>query len=862
MRIQRQSFRHLAVIIILTLLIFLMDFHVSSNIAIPIFYTVVIVLVISYQRTWALLLTASICSALTLSRTFPDLGVEAPQSTWENRVISLCMIWLATMIGFLCLRQSRFKNELQIQLRSFFESCSLAVSIAESPRKFDWLNHQFKMLSGSANQVLDNVTLNAEIQKLTANKSKVNYRELEWHSTPLINDANQVVANLYLGIDIIEPGSPQTSLNTNSVDQISESFQIDADSKQDIPEEKQIEHEQKTVICRTHDILDTLIIFVGVYSIDGIILEANQSLLDAVKLKKSDIIGKIFWKTELWSYSVEVQQRLKQAMHRATAGETVRFDTQVKLADEKKMSLDITFSPLYDAEGNIIQIISSAVDISDRLITEKELIKKNEQLQAMLKAIPDLIFHIKNDGTIAGYESGANKNSILPTEQFLNKKVQDILPKHVVQKYEAAFLKLSKTKQTTSFDYRLKVNEQNRWFQAHLHPYLADELVVVIQDINDQKNIDIQTKNTHARLFESQRLAHVGSWEWNIQDDTVWWSEEVYRIFDLNASQFQPNYEAFLQIVHPDDRELVNQVVTNTLQNDSPFSIEHRIIRSDGEVRHVYQQAALKKNTDGETLLLYGTVQDVTERYEANRMAQEYRDELAHASRLAVMGELAAGISHELNQPLTAISNYSSSMKILLEQGQDVTELLSKIEAQSLRSGEIVRRLKLLAGKRKQQSFLFNIHTSIQSALQLINYELRLRQIQVKITSDKKFATVYADRVQIEQVLVNLFKNAAEAMEETTLPRVLTITLSSADDSMILISVTDTGKGIPAQFVDRLFTPFTTSKKEGLGIGLSLSRSLIEASGGKMWFSPNKSRGTTFYISLPGSQSQTEIDFS
>lgn len=860
MRTQPQSFHLLGIIILLTFLIFLSDLHVPLNIAIPVFYAVTIILVTGYQRLWALLLAASICSVLTLSHFFLAPGAETLQFTWENRLIAVCVIWLTAIGGIIYLRQSRFKNNIQIQLRSFFESCSLAVSTEEFPRKFDWHNHQFKMLWGSADQVPDIVPLNMETQNIIVNTCMVNYRELEWHSTPLINDANQVVATLYLGIDIIEPTSPETSLKINIENHKSKSSQIHAQFKQEIPEEKQPENELRTALHRTQDILDSLFIFVGVYSIDGIVLEVNEAPLEAANIKKPDLIGKLFWETQWWSYSVDVQQQLKQAMHQAAAGEIVRFDTQVQWTDKKKRDFDITFGPLYDAEGEIIQILSSAIDITDRRIAEKEIAKKNAQLQAMLKANPDLFFHLKIDGTIVGYESGENKNLLLPPEQFLNKKVHDILPKHVVHKFEAAILELSKTKQTTSFEYRLNVDEQNRWFQARLHPYLTDEIVVIIQDINDQKTADIETKNTHARLFEAQRLAHVGSWEWNIQDDTVWWSEEVYRIFDLNESQFQPDYEAFLQIVHPDDRELVNHIVTNTLQNDSPFSIEHRIIRSDGEIRHVYEQAALKKNSNGEALLMYGTVQDVTERYEANRMAQEYRDELAHASRLAVMGELAAGISHELNQPLTAISNYSSSMKILLEQGQDVTELLSKIEAQSLRSGDIVRRLKLLAGKRKQQPFLFNIHTSIQSALQLINYELRLRQIQVKIVSEKKFATVYADRVQIEQVLVNLFKNAAEAMEETALPRVLTITLSPADDSMILISVTDTGTGIPAQFVNRLFTPFTTSKKEGLGIGLSLSRSLIEASSGKMWFSPNKNRGTTFNISLPASQTQKEID--
>ena len=207
---------------------------------------------------------------------------------------------------------------------------------------------------------------------------------------------------------------------------------------------------------------------------------------------------------------------------------------------------------------------------------------------------------------------------------------------------------------------------------------------------------------------------------------------------------------------------------------------------------------------------MHGTVQDMTERYEAIRMAQEYRDILAHASRLAVMGELTAGISHELNQPLTAIANYTAAMRQHLNENREMTHLVDKVQELSLRSGEIVRKLKSLAEKRTLQAIQFNIQESIRSALDLIQYELRHRQIEVKIESQTKFMVVYADRVQIEQVLANLFINALEAMAESSYPRKLTINVSSAEDSMILVAITDTGNGVPGDFVDHLFTPFTT----------------------------------------------------
>ena len=490
-------------------------------------------------------------------------------------------------------------------------------------------------------------------------------------------------------------------------------------------------------------------------------------------------------------------------------------------------------------------------EISERKRAEKNAAKKTAQLQAMLEVNPDFFFHLKTDGTILGFESG-KRNKFFPTvDESLHRNLYELLPPPVSFQFVRAIHKLSHTGTPASFEYTLKINKQPHWYHARLLPYLSEEILVIIQDINERKTAEIEMSNMHNRLSEAQRMAHIGSWEWSLQDQTLWWSEEVYCILGFTESRIKPAHDTFLKMIHEDDRELVQRVISNTLQNDLPFSIEHRILRPNGEIRHVHNQAALKKNPDGEPLMMHGTIQDLTEKHETSKMVQEYRDELAHVSRLAVMGELAAGLSHELNQPLTAIANYSSSMKYLLEQGGDLSELVSKIESQSLRSGDIVRRLKKLSEKRKQQRLLFNILESVHNALQLMNYQIRLNQIQVEVTSESKFITVYADRVQIEQVLVNLIKNAVEAMEGTPLPRRLTITLEAGNDSSTLVSVADTGKGVSEELADRLFTPFTTTKEEGLGIGLSLSRSLIDASDGKLWYRPNSQGGATFHISLP-----------
>ncbi|QDV19005.1 Sensor protein FixL [Gimesia panareensis] len=634
-------------------------------------------------------------------------------------------------------------------------------------------------------------------------------------------------------------------------------IQINEQLSQEIIQHKQTSEKLQQSVKRTWDILNSLFVFVGVYSLDGILQEANRAPLEAAGLQPADVIGKPFWETYWWSYSTAVQEKLKRSFREAARGRTIRYDTTARLSEKRFIDLDITFGPLYDSAGEIIQLIGSAVDITERLAAEKREAEKSAQLQNILKVNPDLYFHLNYQGVLVGFVNEKNQHRFLPIESVQQRHIYEIFPPAVASQFESAIQETIQSQAATTFEYTLELQQQSRWFQARLLPCQPEELLVIIQDITQKKYAEISLQHVHARLTEAQRQAHIGSWEWNPRENSLWWSEEIYRILGLGDPDLLPTTQTFMEMVHEEDRELVARVITNTLENNLPFSLEHRIVRPQGEVRHVHLQAGLKADPQAGSQLMYGTIQDITEKQEASRIAQEYRDELAHVSRLIVKGELIAGLSHELNQPLTAIANYCGAMKTLMEQGHDVSELRDKIEGQALRSGEIIRRLKAFSQK-QQQRFLFNIHDSIRSALQMINYQIRLKQIEVQTCYKNKFTTVYADRVQVEQVLVNLFKNAVEAMEHTPSPRTLTVSTTSTPDKMIQISVSDTGCGVPEHFRSKLFTPFATSKKTGLGIGLSLSRSLIHAADGKMWFLPNTRKGASFHIQLPASQKLPE----
>ena len=525
--------------------------------------------------------------------------------------------------------------------------------------------------------------------------------------------------------------------------------------------------------------------------------------------------------------------------------------------------------PVYNEQHQVTRMVGIVEDITQRKQDEDAILKENEvleervrrrtaqlarktaQLKALFQGLPDKVLVINQEGEIVNFNGRHREYLFSNRDLSTGNKLKELLFEEIRLPFTEAIQRVQTDRKKESIDFPLTVDGQQRWCRARVQPYLQDEILIIVEDISEQKISEIELIKTHEKLSEAQCLAHIGSWEWNVADDSLWWSEEVFRIFGLPSDTFCPTYPAFLETIHPEDRGLVERVVDQSIKNGLPYSIEHRIIRPGGDVRYVHERGIVKIDTRGNVTSMHGTVQDITERYTAERKTQEYRDILAHASRLAIMGELMAGISHELNQPLTAMANYSSAMKTRIEQGQDVSDLVQRIEALSHRSGKIVRRLKSMAEKRPQELMRFNILDSIRSTLQLIEYELRQKQIDVQLVCESRMSVVYADRVQIEQVLSNLFLNAMDAMSEMALSRRLIIEVAPAGEFMVRVTVSDTGSGVPDDFVGQLFTPFTTTKEGGLGIGLSLSRSLVEASGGKISFSPKSDSGASFDVFLP-----------
>jgi two-component system sensor kinase FixL len=265
----------------------------------------------------------------------------------------------------------------------------------------------------------------------------------------------------------------------------------------------------------------------------------------------------------------------------------------------------------------------------------------------------------------------------------------------------------------------------------------------------------------------------------------------------------------------------------------------------------------------GETFFT-GFVRDLTEQQQTQHRLQELQSELVHISRLSAMGEMASALAHELNQPLAAISNYMKGSRRLLSASSDpnrekIESAMDRAAEQAMRAGQIIRRLRDFVARGESEKRVESIIKLIEESGALGLTGAREQGVNLQFELDRKHDLVLVDRVQIQQVLVNLFRNALEAMAASPQRRLVASTRAAADD-MIEVAVADTGSGFADGVESNLFQTFFTTKETGMGVGLSISRSIVEAHGGKMWAEQNPSGGATFRFTLPAAPNESLND--
>jgi len=359
---------------------------------------------------------------------------------------------------------------------------------------------------------------------------------------------------------------------------------------------------------------------------------------------------------------------------------------------------------------------------------------------------------------------------------------------------------------------------------------------------------------SEAYLEEAQRLSHTGSFGWRVSTGEIVWSKESFEIFGYNKS-LAVTLDMVIQRAHPEDRALVQSTLGRASRDGKDFDYEYRLLMPDSSIKHVHIVAHAVRDRASQ-LEFIGAVMDVTEARRVEEEMHQARADLAHVARVTTLGELTAAIAHEINQPLSAlVTRGSACLNWLDHEPPNLERVRSSIAAMidsSKRAGEVISRLRAMMKKSTPHRDLLNINDTILAVIPLVRAEAQQNRVLLQTELSNDLPLVRGDRIQLQQVILNLIINAIEAMRGIDQTQRKVLIVSRKDGSKgALVEVQDSGAGLEGLELDRLFDAFYTTKPDGMGIGLTVSRTIVESHGGELRALPNEPRGSVFQFGLP-----------
>ncbi len=406
----------------------------------------------------------------------------------------------------------------------------------------------------------------------------------------------------------------------------------------------------------------------------------------------------------------------------------------------------------------------------------------------------------------------------------------------------------------------------NQDFIEYLQPLLTTCAHIIEGYRIDQqrKKAEEALKKSEESLANAQRIARIGNWDWDIVNNRLLWSDEIYRIFGVAPQEFGANYEAFINYVHPEDRQFVMDSVNKALQKKETYSINHRIILSDASLKTVHEQAEVVFSEDGTPLRMCGTIQDVTEQTRMQEALKKSEQQLLQAQKMEAIGQLTGGIAHDFNNILTGIIGYANLLTMKANIDSSIMDYSKNIMYLSERAAKLTQGLLTFSRKQVVSLSPINLNQVIRNFENLLAKLIR-EDIKLYIDMSKEYLIIMADNGQIEQVIMNLIANAKDAMPEGGRLTIST-ELVRFDDHLVLktggygnpgvfacLSVSDTGTGMDNTTKKRIFEPFFTTKEvgKGTGLGLSIVYGIVNGHKGSINVYSEPGIGTTFRIYFP-----------
>lgn len=513
--------------------------------------------------------------------------------------------------------------------------------------------------------------------------------------------------------------------------------------------------------------------------------------------------------------------------------------------------------PVFDASDALVEYVGTTIDTTERKRAEAALRDSNARLEQILGAITDNFFGLSRDFRFNYFNRHAEEQMRKlgkDPAQLIGKVLWDEFPDvpnaHNVRRV------MNERIPITDELYYAPLGE---WVENHMYPSHDGGLVTFQRYITGRKRAEEALRLSEERFRRYFELGLIGMAITLPSKGCLEVNDELCRILGYEREELLK--KTWPELTHPDDLAADFAHFDRVLAGEKDgYALDKRFIRKDGQVVDTTMAAKCLRRADGSIAYLVALVQDITERRRAEEAAQKTQAELARVTRSTAMGELAASIAHELNQPLGAIVNNSNTCLRLSAHGhgskREWREALVDIAKDATRASEIIRRIRALSQQSTDGWAPLHLGSVLGSVLALLRPELTKRHLAVEATVPRSLPLILGDRVQLQQVFLNLIMNAIEAVSAAPESKRRAIAVTGArhrlgDRAAVLITVSDSGPGIKADTASRLFEPFFTTKPQGMGMGLRISRSIVAAHGGQIWMTPDQKEGATFCFALP-----------
>ena len=604
-------------------------------------------------------------------------------------------------------------------------------------------------------------------------------------------------------------------------------------------------------------LVEANVVGIVMWNLEGAITGANESFLHLVQHDRDDLAsGRVRW-ADLTP--PEWHDQDERALAELKASKIFQpFEKEFFRKDGSRVPV-LLGGALFEGDGN--EGVAFVLDLTEQKRQESGRLYSEQSYRVVVETASDAVVSIDDKGTIVFANPATATVFGYDPAELTGKPLTLLMPEYMRELHESGFKRYLTTgqrhmnwqgteltalrKNGEEFPVEISFGELTRDGHKMFTGFL--------RDIGRRKSGEQALRRSEALLAEGQRLGQIGSFSWCVATEEIKWSEQLYRIYELETG-VPVTLEVIRSRVHPEDLTLYEKMVEQARNERDDFEWQYRLLMPDHSIKFLHAVAHPIEDKNGQ-LEYIAAIQDVTERHLAEEVLIKTRSELARVARVMSLGTLTASIAHEVRQPLAAaVIDANTCSRWLNREEPDVAEARNatlRLIKNVTRASEIISRVSSLFTKSAPKRELVDVNEVAEEMMALLRGEAREHSISIHGNLAGDLPRIMADRVQLQQVLMNLMLNGIDAMKGVSTPGKLTIISRIDEKGQLLISVVDTGVGVLPEQTEQIFIPFFTSKTQGTGMGLTISRSIVESHGGRLWATPHSGPGATFEFSLP-----------